>query len=115
MLHANVEVVATADMFAQLNGVQLAVQTGGGTYPNYLGDFVSITSFSGGGFVPMTLSLAATSDAGTGVGVYDPTTVEQIGVQILSLSAAPEAGVDGGTEGGANGPIVVYIDDIWLE
>jgi hypothetical protein len=76
---------------------------------------VSITSFSGGGFVPMTLSLAATSDAGTGVGVYDPTTVEQIGVQILSLSAAPEAGVDGGTEGGANGPIVVYIDDIWLE
>ena len=89
------------------------MQTGGGTYPNYLGDFVSITSFSGGGFVPMTLSLAATSDAGTGVGVYDPTTVEQIGIQILSLSAAPEAGVDGGT--GANGPIVVYIDDIWLE
>jgi hypothetical protein len=115
MLHANVKVVATADMLAQLNGIQLAVQTGGGTYPDYLGDFVGITSFSGGGFVPMTLSLVATSDASTGNGVYDPTKVEQIGVQILSLNAAPEAGVDASTDGGANGPIVVYIDDIWLQ
>jgi hypothetical protein len=113
-LHASVKVVAPAAAFANgLNGVQLFVQSGGAFYPNYRGNFESISTFANGEFHAITLSLAP-DDAGVldgGNNAYDPALVEQIGIQIVNLGSQPDGGV------AATFPLstVLIIDDIWLE
>jgi hypothetical protein len=109
-LHASVKVTATADVYSAVHGVQLFVQSGGINYPDYLSSdssFIHGSVLSDGMWHDLTLTLTP----GTS---YDPTEVDQIGVQIEGAPVFDQdAAVDAGTI--TFGTAVLYVDDIWVE
>jgi hypothetical protein len=94
-----------------LDGVQLFIQSGGAGYPNYRGAFSSISTFTDGAFHELSLDLSL-DDAGApdgGSNAYNPTQVDQIGVQILDLMTTQDAGTI------APRSAVLLVDDVWVE
>jgi hypothetical protein len=95
-----------------LNGIQAYIQSGDptsdasnmGGYAFYTSSFTSASTFADGAFHEIVVPLTPTT--GTPA---NPLDINQIGVQVLPLTAAPDGG------GVTPGPVTLFIDDISLQ